>query len=155
MNKRRATTTLKSTTVLGRTDDKAMPVAIVKRKRSKTPLLVADPVVPSPGPDPLDAVSSVLAAPPSETVLAARSKESPDQIASARSLETTVKPTAWDYPAKAIEFSHDSAMCTFNFVQRYAVASTPQAIIAVTTDLYKEQGRLFRRHSDYVLAMMS
>jgi hypothetical protein len=69
--------------------------------------------------------------------------------------DPTFSPTPWDYSAKILDIGQANTLCVTNFAQRYAAARSPQDIMSITSDFYKEQGRLFKLHSEAILKMLS
>lgn len=85
---------------------------------------------------------------PSKAVIAETASEPPLPS------ELAVSATPWDYSAKLFEIGQANTLCAI-ISQRYGAARTLQDILAVTSDLYKEQGRLFKKHAEDVIDMMS
>ena len=69
--------------------------------------------------------------------------------------DPTLRPTPWDCSAKILDIGQANTLCVAEFAKRYAAARTPQDIMSISTDFYKEQGRLFKLHSEEILKMLS
>ena len=105
-----------------------------------------------------DALAAVAAIPEKLATVSFGSTKSEDTTESAPlppQTDVTKIASPWDYSAKIFSIGQANTHCVTEYAKRYATAKTPQDIMAITSDFYKEQGRLFKQHSEDILKMLS
>jgi hypothetical protein len=108
----------------------------------------------------LDALKAVSAIPEKLATVAVASLEPEvattiDEAKLQPTTDQAKTTTPWDYSAKLLSMGQANTLCLTNFAGRYAAAKTTQDILAITSDFYKEQGRLFNKHFEDIFKMLS
>ena len=155
MSKRSKIAKMKATTVLSPVSDLSVAVSeTIAPTETVAPLLKVAPE--NEKVDPLKAVAMIPKGSPEPLDIGALQLPKGDETTSGRILQPRPALTAaLGYPEILLAIGQANALCMANFAGRYAAARTAEDIVVVTSDFYKEQGRLFKRHAEDILNMFS
>ena len=159
MTKRSKGSKLKNSTVLSRSDDALVEPPALKMEAVSNVLMDPDtPHSTTAKLDPLEAVTAFPEVAVSEEAVDASSPQHPSLVTSKEpygEAHNSAKSTPWDYPAKLIALSQANTACITSFSAKFAGAKTPQDIIAATSNLYAEQGRLLKQNTEDLIKLLS